>query len=163
MNNQKLTATQKPGFIVAMSFSNGNRSTSNENENLPYPSPRTGQQDDESTDSEEGRVPVPPSEDPNKVKHEPEIDDIDENMPPEQPEIDPLEQEDRDITEIEEDRPFEQPETDPLEAPVPDLDEIDTDREIDTDFDIEERDNIDRDPTVQPGTDPMKTDNSQII
>jgi len=59
------------------------------------------------------------------------------------------------------------PDTEPTEASVPDIDEIDsdTDREIDADDleEEEEKDNIDKEPTVNPGTDTMDTDSSQTI
>lgn len=52
---------------------------------------------------------------------------------------------------------------------IDDLDDEETDVDedegsaLDIDEIIPDNDNIDRDPVVQPGTDPMKTDNSQII
>lgn len=145
MNTPSIDPTKRPGLIVAISIT-GHPNTPGEEDDIPYSSQKT----EESTGLSPDRGGV-------------------ENLPPEQPDVDPLERDNPDITEIEENEPIEQPEIDSLEAPVPDLDEIapDTDREIDTDYldDEEEgdQDNIDRDPTIQPGTDPMKTDNSQII
>jgi len=145
MNKKILEPTKRPGLLVAISLVGGNPNMPREDDDIPYSSQAT----EESAGLSPDREGV-------------------ENLPPEQPDMDPLERENPDINETEENRPTEQPETDPMEAPVPDLDEIDsdTDREIDTvylDDDEDSPENIDRDPIVQPGTDPMKTDNSQII
>lgn len=148
MKNVEEATTLRQGLIVAINlFSSNPGMPDEEDQSIPYSSQKT----EESTGLSPDREGV-------------------ENLPPNQPDVHPLERENPDINEIEENRPDEQPDTDPMEAPVPDLDEIDpdTDREIDTDYMDEEEeaegeDNIDRDPNIQPGTDPMKTDNSQII
>lgn len=148
MKKQVIEAAMRPGLLVAMSLVGGTPRIPDEDKGAPYSSQKT----EESMGKSPDREGV-------------------ENLPPEQPDVDPLERDAPGIDEIEENEPPEQPEIDPLEAPVPDLDEIqpDTDRETDTDYindagEVNDRsDNIDRDPTVQPGTDPMKEDNSQII
>lgn len=148
MKKQVIEAAMRPGLLVAMSLVGGTPGIPDEDKGERYSSQKT----EESMGKSPDREGV-------------------ENLPPEQPDVDPLERDTPDIDEIEENEPTEQPEIDPLEAPVPDLDEIqpDTDRENDTDYvndagEVNDRsDNIDRDPTVQPGTDPMKEDNSQII
>lgn len=143
MKKQTNEATIRPSLIVAISLVGNNPGMPGEDE-TPYSSQKT----EESTGQSPDRDGV-------------------ENLPPEQPDVYPLERDTPDVGEVEENKPTEQPEIDSIEAPVPDIDEIepDTDREIDTDYidDEEEQDDIDRDPTVQPGTDPMKEDNSQII
>lgn len=148
MKKQVIEAAMRPGLLVAMSLVGGTPGIPDEDKGERYSSQKT----EESMGKSPDREGV-------------------ENLPPEQPDVDPLERDTPDIDEIEENEPTEQPEIDPLEAPVPDLDEIqpDTDRETDTDYvndtgEVNDRsDNIDRDPTVQPSTDPMKEDNSQII
>ncbi|SKB37727.1 hypothetical protein SAMN05660841_00116 [Sphingobacterium nematocida] len=147
MKEQANEAAVRPGLIVAISLVGHNPGMPGEDD-APYSSQKT----EESTGQSPDRDGV-------------------ENLPPEQPDVYPLERDTPDVDEVEENKPTEQPEIDSIEAPVPDIDEIepDTDREIDTDYidddeDMnEEQDNIDRDPTIQPGTDPMKEDNSQII
>ena len=147
MKEQANEAAVRPGLIVAISLVGHNPGMPGEDD-TPYSSQKT----EESTGQSPDRDGV-------------------ENLPPEQPDVYPLERDTPDVDEVEENKPTEQPEIDSIEAPVPDIDEIepDTDREIDTDYidddeDMnEEQDNIDRDPTIQPGTDPMKEDNSQII
>ncbi len=86
-----------------------------------------------------------------------------ENPPLEQPDVDPLKRENPDIDDVEENQPIEQPEIDEMENPQPDLDEIDQNEEPEINELSDSESNIDRDPIVQPGTDPMKTDNSQVI
>ncbi len=148
MNVYTTMSTKRPGLIVAIMLTNSNPGMPGEEENIPYSSQKTEESSGLSPDEHEV-----------------------ENLPPEQPDVDPLKRENPDITESDENEPMDRPESDPLEAPVPDIDEIepDTDREIDTDYlqeeeeNGDEQDNIDRDPTIAPGTDPMKTDNSQII
>lgn len=143
MKKQTNEATMRPSLIVAISLVGNNPGMPGEDE-TPYSSQKTEE----------------------SMGQSPDRDGV-ENLPPEQPDVYPLERDTPDVDEVEENKPTEQPEIDSIEAPVPDIDEIepDTDREIDTDYidDDEEQDNIDRDPTIQPGTDPMKEDNSQII
>lgn len=86
--------------------------------------------------------------------------------PPEQPGVDPLTRENPDVEEVEENEPDEHPEEAPQERPKPDTGvEIypDRDPEIDTDptpspygdEDGFSRSGPAKDPTVEPGTDPM--------
>lgn len=144
MKEQTNDAVMRLGPIVAISLAGSNPGIPGEDNDIPYSSQKT----EESTGQSPDREGV-------------------ENLPPEQPDVDPLERDTPEIDEIEENEPTEQPEIDPMEAPIPDIDEIepDTDREMDTHYleQDEAQDNIDRDPTVQPGTDPMKDDNAQII
>ncbi|MBD1427914.1 hypothetical protein [Sphingobacterium arenae] len=86
-----------------------------------------------------------------------------ENLPPEQPDVDPLEREEPELDEIEENQPNEQPDIDPLEAPNPDIDEINPDAEPEINELSTPEPNIDRDPVVEPGTNPMGRDHSQFI
>lgn len=52
---------------------------------------------------------------------------------------------------------------DPLEAPNPDINEINPDTEPEINELSTPEPNIDRDPTVEPGTNPMERDHSQFI
>lgn len=148
MKKQANEATMRSGLIVAISLVGNNPGMPGEGDDAPYSSQKT----EESTEQSPGRDSV-------------------ENLPPEQPDVYPLEREKPEIDEIEENEPTEQPEIDQMEAPVPDIDEIepDTDREIDTDYleddeDMdEEQDNMDRDSTAQRDTDSIKEGDSQII
>lgn len=86
-----------------------------------------------------------------------------ENLPPEQPDVEPLEREEPELDEIDENQPNEQPDIDPLEAPNPEIDEINPDAEPEINELSTPEPNIDRDPVVEPGTNPMGRDHSQFI
>src|SRR5690606_21211296 len=144
MKEQANEVTMRPGLIVAISLVGNNPGMPGEDNDAPYSSQKT----EESTGLSPDREGV-------------------ENLPPEQPDVDPLERETPEIDEMEENEPTEQPDMNPTEAAVPDIDEIehDTDREIHTEYldPDQDRDNVDQDATIQPGTDPMIEVNSQII
>ncbi|MBD1427937.1 hypothetical protein [Sphingobacterium arenae] len=71
------------------------------------------------------------------------------------PDVDPLEREEPELDEIEENQPNEQPDIDPFEAPNPDIDEINPNAEPEINELSTPEPHIDRDPTVEPGTNPM--------
>lgn len=110
MKREMYNATKRPGLVVAISLLQNNPGMPGEDDDIPYSS----QQTEESA----GQEPV-------------------ENLPPEQPDVYPLEREEEtDIDEIEENEPMEDPEIDEIERPEPDIDEINPDRdpEIDTGY-----------------------------
>jgi len=135
MKTEKIAVTKRPGLLVAMVLPTNNGNSSENQDEIPYSSQKT----EESSGVSPDRDNLPPTPQQTIVER-------DDNELPEEYDI-PLEE-------------------DPFTEPAPDLDEIDPDQEENIDVDFPSKNNpdrIDRDPIVQPGTDPMKTDNSQII
>ncbi|PRD46393.1 hypothetical protein [Sphingobacterium haloxyli] len=85
-----------------------------------------------------------------------------ENLPPEQPDVDPLEREEPELDEIDENQPDEQPDIAPLEAPNPDIDEINPDAEPEINELSTPEPNIDRGTSIEPGTNPTGRDSRFI-
>lgn len=152
MKTQNFSAMDGQGLIIAFAL---------------VVSPTAQERSDEQNVPDEGeRVenlpPNQPDVDPLK-RENPEIDETGDNEPLERPDIDPLEAPNPDIDEIDENEPREQPDVDPLEAPNPDIDEINPGVEPEINELSTPEPNIDRDPVVEPGTDPMGIDHSQFI
>lgn len=145
MKTQHLLAMDGQGPIIAFAFTapsiNSMRQEKPEEENLP--------------DSGERVENLPPDQPDTDPLEREERDGGDNSDPLERPEVDPLEAPDPDIDEIDENEPTEQPDIDPLEAPNPDIDEINPDTEPEINELSTPEPNINRDPTVEPGTDPM--------
>ncbi|NGM61704.1 hypothetical protein G5B30_07210 [Sphingobacterium sp. SGG-5] len=114
MRRETNNATKRLGLVVAISLVQNNPGMPGEDDDIPYSS--------QPTEESAGQEPI-------------------ENLPPEQPDVYPLERdEETDIDEIEENEPMESPEIDEIERPEPDIEEINPDRdpEIDTGYGEEE-------------------------
>lgn len=143
MNKQKNHCTERSGLILVMNIFAGHASAPQDDASPENPYPR-----------------------PEGVEELPIDNDTVENLPMENPEIEPRERETPEINEIEENRPMDRPEIDPLERPSPDLDEVEpnTDREINSDpLEEEDESHLDRDPSIQPDTDPSTTGNFRVF
>ena len=110
MKRKTYNATNRLGLVVAISLVQNNPGMPGEEENIPYSS--------QPTEESSGQEPI-------------------ENLPPEQPDVYPLERdEETDIDEIEENKPSESPEINEIERPEPDIDEINPSREPEIDRDV---------------------------
>lgn len=143
MKYQKKHSTERSGLVVVMNILTSQPSAPNDDADNQPPIPR-----------------------PEGIEKQSTEHDAVENLPLEKPEVEHTERETPDISEIDENRPMDRPEINPIETPQPDLDELDptTDREISSDpIEEEEESHLDRDPSIQPDTDPSTTGNTRVF